>query len=123
MANKQEDFSFELSFFEDLYQRLPRDTRVVSALAHLYTKTGQVTSGLRMDRKLVRLKPEDPVAHYNLACSLALKERKAEAVRALREAMKHGYRDYEWMRQDPDLANLREHAGFLELLREVGVED
>ena len=47
-----------------------------------------------MDRKFVRLAPINPTAHYNLACSLALKKRKADAVRALpRSAVELGYRD------------------------------
>ena len=77
---KRENFDFEISFFKGLYKRMPKDLRVVSMLAHLYTQTGQLDAGLRMDRKLVRLKPEDPTVHYNLACSLALKHRKADAL-------------------------------------------
>ena len=66
---KRTEYDFELSFFEGLHRRMPKDVRVASILAHLYTKTGQLDDGLKMDRKLVRLNPQDPVAHYNLACS------------------------------------------------------
>jgi Flp pilus assembly protein TadD len=118
---KRENFDFELSFFKDLYKRMPKDVRVVSMLAHLYTQTGQLDAGLRMDRKLVRLSPEDPTVHYNLACSLALKHRKADALKALRAAITFGYDDYIWMCNDPDLTELHEYGGFLELCDELGV--
>ena len=72
--------------------------------------------GLRMDRKLVRLLPSDATAHYNLACSLALVKRKAEALRSLRQAVELGYRDFDWMQQDPDLEGLKNHPLFLALL-------
>ena len=117
--SKREDFAFELGFFEGLHKRMPKDLRVVSMLAQLYTKTGQINSGLKMDRKLVRLSPEDPINHYNLACSLALKNRKPAAVKSLRTAISLGYADFDWMQNDPDLKPLHEFADFLELLEEL----
>ena len=119
---KRENFDFEISFFKGLYKRMPKDLRVVSMLAHLYTQTGQLDAGLRMDRKLVRLTPKDPTVHYNLACSLALKLRKADALNALRTAITFGYDDFVWMCNDPDLAELHDYNGFLTLCIELGIE-
>lgn len=119
---KPNNFDFELRFFKDLHKRMPKDLRVVSMLAHLYTQTGQLDSGLRMDRKLVRLSPEDPTVHYNLACSLALKHRKADALKALRTAITFGYEDHIWMCHDPDLANLHQYNGFLKLCNELDID-
>jgi len=119
---KTDEFNFELSFFEDLHKRMPRDFRVVSMLAHLYTETGQVDQGLRMDRKLVRMSPKDPTAHYNLACSLALKNRQADALGSLKTAITLGYDDFVWMCNDPDLNNLHSHRGFQELCTNLGID-
>lgn len=118
---KTDKLKFELSFFEDLHKRMPKDFRVASMLANLYTETGRIDQGLRMDRKLVRLSPEDPTVHYNLACSLALKNRKAEALKALRSAITFGYDDFVWMRHDPDLANLQHYRGFMKLCDDLGI--
>jgi Flp pilus assembly protein TadD len=116
---KRENYEFELGFFEQVRKRMPSDVRVVSILAHLYTQTGRIDEGLKMDRKLVRLQPEDPTIHYNLACSLALKGRKADAVNALRTAITLGYEDFRWMQHDPDLAALQGYSGYQSLLEEV----
>ena len=116
---KTDKFDFELSFFEDLHKRMPKDFRIASTLAHLYTEVGQVDQGLRMDRKLVRLSPEDPTVHYNLACSLSLKNRKADALKALKTAITFGYSDFVWMRHDPDLTNLQDYHGFKKLCDEL----
>jgi Flp pilus assembly protein TadD len=62
-----------------------------------------------MDRRLVRLLPTNATAHYNLACSLALARRKAEALRSLRHAVELGYRDFDWIQQDPALDGLKKH--------------
>ena len=115
------DLDFELSFFESLHKRMPKDLRVASVLAHIYTKAGRIDAGLKMDRKLVRLDPEDPTAHYNLACSLNLKGRKADAVKALRSAISLGYKDFHWMQHDPDLNGLNKYSGFRELLTDLKI--
>jgi len=117
--SKRENYDFELGFFEQVRKRMPSDVRVVSILAHLYTQTGRIDEGLKMDRKLTRLQPEDPTTHYNLACSLALKGRKADAVKSLRTAITLGYEDFQWMRHDPDLAGLEDYAPFQALVKEV----
>lgn len=110
------DHEFEIGFFESVLKRDPAYTDVIEILGGLYTKHGRVADGLRMDRKLVRLLPSDATAHYNLACSLALVKRKAEALRALRQAVELGYRDFDWMQQDPDLEGLKNHPLFVALL-------
>jgi hypothetical protein len=69
-----------------------------------------------MDRKLVRLQPDNATAHYNLACSLALSKRRAAALRTLRRAVQLGYRDLDWMLQDPDLDGLKNHEEFQQLV-------
>ena len=117
--SKRENFDFELGFFEQVQKRMPSDVRVVSILAHLYTQCGRIDDGLKMDRKLVRLQPKDPTTHYNLACSLALKGRKADSVKTLRTAITLGYMDFQWMQHDPDLNSLQDYTGFQALLKEV----
>ena len=110
------DHEFEIHFFESVLKRDPAYTDVIEILGGLYTKHGRVADGLRMDRKLVRLLPSDATAHYNLACSLALVKRKSEALRSLRQAVELGYRDFDWMQQDPDLDGLKNHPLFIALL-------
>ncbi len=109
--------NFEVEFFEAILRRNPKDSGVIELLGGLYTKQGRIDDGLRMDRRLVRLQPENPTAYFNLACSLALKKRNADALRTLEHSVELGYSDYEWMFQDPDLEGLREHPKFLNLLK------
>lgn len=113
---KEPDLDFEVSFFEGVYARDKSDTRIVELLGHLYTKTGKITEGLRMDRRMVRLQPKNALAHYNLACSLALKKRKKDAVESLKNAVALGYEDLAWMIRDEDLVALRDYPAFIELL-------
>lgn len=113
---KPSDPQFEMRFFESVLRRAPDYTEVIEILGGLYTKHGRIADGLRMDRKLVKLLPDNATAHYNLACSLALSKRHREALQALRRAVALGYADAEWMLQDPDLDGLKQHPGFIGVL-------
>ncbi len=112
---------FELDFFKSLYRRLPNDKRVVSILAEIYTHSGLIDEGLRLDRKLVRIDSSNALAHYNLACSLSLKLRLKDAMESLRQSIKLGYSDFNWMLEDKDLEALRETTIFINLKRELGL--
>ena len=115
------DPAFDIAFFESIHSRVPSYVDVIELLGGLYTKTGRIADGLRMDRKLVRLQPGNSTAHYNLACSLALCKRRPDALRALRKAIELGYSDREWMLKDPDLECLKSDPAFKKLLSQVKV--
>lgn len=119
MSKPKPDPAFEMAFFESVLRRAPQYTDVIEILGGLYTKHGRIADGLRMDRRLVRLQPDNATAHYNLACSLALSKRKADALRSLQRAVELGYRDFDWMAQDPDLEDLKEHPEFTALLEQL----
>ena len=117
MSRRQkDDCSFEIAFFESVLRRSPDYATVIEILGGLYTRSGRIAAGLRMDRRLVRLQPANATARYNLACSLALSKRRGDALEELKRAVQLGYGDADWMRRDPDLANLRTHPEFVALL-------
>lgn len=113
---RKDDHGFEIAFYESILRREPQFTEVVELLGGLYTKAGRIADGLRMDRKLVRMQPRNATAHYNLACSLALSERKDDALKMLAHAISLGYDDAVWMAKDPDLACLKHDAAFQKML-------
>jgi Flp pilus assembly protein TadD len=115
--SKAADREFDIQFFESVLRRDPGYAQVVELLGGLYTRQGRIADGLKMDRKLVKLQPANPTARYNLACSLALSKRKSDALAELQRAVALGYRDVEWMLQDPDLDGLKRHPDFQALLQ------
>ena len=120
MAKDQSrDAAFEIAFFESVLRRDPASTDVIELLGGLYTRVGRIADGLKMDRRLVKLQPANPTAHYNLACSLALTRRRDAALRSLRAAVTLGYRDFDWMAQDPDLEVLKSLPAFVSLLTQL----
>ena len=106
----------ELEFLEKVSQRLPEDLAVLQALAELYTKTEQYERGLSIDLQLSQLLPGSDNVWYNLGCSQALTHQYDEAFESLTKAIDLGYGDYDWMKTDPDLKNLRVDPRFESLL-------
>lgn len=119
MAKNPADIKFDTQFFEAVHRRDRQFVDVIEILGGLYTRQGRIADGLKMDRKLVRLRPDNATAHYNLACSLALSRRQTAALHALERAISLGYDDFDWMRQDPDLEGLKDHPAFQRLLAKL----
>ncbi|MEM7262510.1 MAG: hypothetical protein AAF488_11010 [Planctomycetota bacterium] len=102
-------------------KRAGADGQEVELLAHLgelYSRLGHLKRGLRVDQALVRLRPEEPIFHYNLACSHSRLGEVESAFDALQAAVRLGYHNFEHLRQDQDLDNLKEDERFYELLRQ-----
>src|SRR5262245_31666032 len=109
---------FELEFFEAVLNRNPDFVDVLRVHGTNLTLKGCIAEGLKVDRRLVELRPRDALAHYNLACSYTLAKKIDLALRALRKAIELGYKDFRYLREDRDLAPLRKDPRFRQLLRE-----
>ena len=111
---------FELEFFRAVLDHLPDYSDVLRAQASNLTAKGLLAEGLKIDQQLVRTRPSDPTAHYNLACRYALLRQPDLALRTLRRAVELGYRDFLYMIRDRDLDSIRRDPRFRDLLREFG---
>ena len=119
-ARLPDQLDFELEFFGSVLARHPDYVDVLRILGNLLTLKGRFAEGLQIDRRLVQLRPSDPLAHYNLACSYALLKRPDQSLKTLRRAVELGYRDFRYMCEDHDLDSIRQDPRFRQLLREFG---
>jgi tetratricopeptide (TPR) repeat protein len=114
----QSQLDFEVEFFGGILDRHPCYVDVLRAHGNNLTLKGRYAEGLQIDKRLVQLRPNDPLSHYNLACSFALLKRPDQAIKTLRRAVELGYRDFRYMREDRDLDTIRHDPRFRQLLRE-----
>jgi Flp pilus assembly protein TadD len=70
---------------------------------------------LREGAKALEISPDDPLMLYNCACLYARIGEAQRAIAELRQGIAKGYADFGWMRNDPDLASLRENPEFIRL--------
>jgi len=112
----QSDLDFEVCFYEKLVKDNPCFVNALTVLGDVYTKKGRYKDGLKIDRKLVKLTPQDPIVYYNLACSYSLLKMADSCLKALRKALKLGCRDFSFIQKDPDLAFIRQDPRYNRLL-------
>ena len=115
---ERSQLDFEIEFFGKLISAVPGYTEVLRVQASNLTVKGRVQDGLQVDKQLVAVRPNDPTAHYNLACRYALLKQHDQALGSLRKAVELGYRDFRFMEQDHDLDSLRKDPRFRALVKE-----
>lgn len=109
---------FELEFFLGILRRVPDYVDVLRVVGNLLSLKGRFAEGMLVDKRLVQLRPNDPLAHYNLACSYGLLKKSDQAIGTLKRALELGYRDFRYLKEDQDLASVRQDPRFRILLKE-----
>jgi len=108
--------TFEVGLSRAVLESNPQDVRALEMLGQALTRAGRHDEALEADLRLAGLRPKDPVAFYNLACSYSHLENLDAAFDALHRAFDLGYRDYRHLLKDPDLENVRRDRRFKRLL-------
>ena len=112
----QAQLDFEIDFFERILAKAPEYLAVLQAHANNLSAKGLHARGLAADRRIVELRPKDPIAYYNLACSYSLLQMSDAALDSLHSSLKLGYSDFQHVLDDPDLEYLRKDTRFPKLL-------
>jgi tetratricopeptide (TPR) repeat protein len=116
---ESKDLDIKIQFMEGIVRRDPEYIEALQLLGDHYTQRGSYDQGLRIDEKLSRLEPNNPLVFYNLACSYSLIGQVDLAAHALKKALTLGYRDFKWLAKDPDLRTLRKDPVFLEIKAKI----
>lgn len=118
-SRKKDDIEFEISFYENILRDTPDFIEALSAIGDLYTRAGLWQKGLDVDLRLSKLRPDDSMVFYNLACSYALLSDTRMALVSLTRAIELGYDDFEYLRSDADLENLMKDAQVQAFIKQV----
>ncbi len=116
MPRKEDETDFQIRFYEAILRDTPDFIEVLIAIGDLYTHKGMVEKGLQVDLRLSRLRPDDGVVLYNLACSYSLMREIDKAFGAVKLALECGYEDLNYLEVDDDLEHLRQDVRFQEYL-------
>ena len=104
-----------LSFW-DYQARYPEHSRMCRQF-RVAVREGDTATMEETCRKGVRLLPEDPTWHFNLACSLAyFAKREDQAFDELEKAIDLGFRDRKRIEEDTDLKRLAKSPRYEQLL-------
>lgn len=104
---------------EAVYQRVldqDRDNFEATAqLGTIYFKLSDFEKSKLYLQKAMNLRPDDWRPYYNAACNYALMGESDRAIALLKQAVAKGFKDFEWMRKDPDLESIRNDPRFQSL--------
>ena len=110
---------FEVGFFRKALEHDPENVDILVFLGDAFSKRGMTLDGLEIDKRLVRICPEEPTFHYNLACSYSLLGEVEPAFTALEKAIQLGYQNFDHLQNDSDLDNIRQDRRFTLLLKNL----
>jgi len=116
-SREQTQRDFEIEFLGKVLERDPFFVDAIRVQGNNLAARGEYARALQLDRRLVRLAPDDAIAWYNLSCTYALLGMIDPAFSALGRSLELGYRFLKRLRKDPDLKTLRRDPRFIRLLR------
>jgi len=108
--------SFEIDLARAVIHGNPGHLAALQMLGHALCRAGRHREALEVDNRILDLRPEDPVSHYNLACSLSNLKDVDRALVSLERALQCGYRDIAHLMRDEDLRNVRLDPRFRKLV-------
>ena len=116
---QKDDAEFIVWFLEGVLENYPNYIECLMYLGNAYTAMGKYEEGLQIDLRLKKLRPCDPIARYNLACSYSLLGKIKLSLAALGKSIELGYDDVQYIEDDADLDRLRDEEGYKILVNKL----
>lgn len=108
--------ALETAFPQYLAQH-PDDPRVRMYFAIESAEAGKMEQAKQEMAKALELSSGDPRTLYTAACFYAMRGEIQPALETFKQALEAGYMNYEWIKRDPDLNNIRSEPDFVELMK------
>ena len=99
------------------------EARKLASQAKVLALSGKTAEALPLFRQAWEQGVRDMGTLYDAACAAALEGQKAEALTWLERAADAGFAEVEHMKQDSDLASVREEPGFARVVERVAAND
>ncbi len=104
-------------FFSEYLEDNLDDSRARILYANFLLINGDVEKAREEITTALTLNPDDNVMLYNAACAYARINEKKLAINTLQRIVMAGYEDFDWIKKDPDLENIRNEPEFIELVK------
>jgi serine/threonine protein kinase len=118
---QMEEYKNALKLLMEVFPRYisqhPDDARARVFYATKLAETGNPEKAKIEGAKALELNPNDILMLYNVACLYSRLGEKTQSIEYLSQAFKIGYTNFEWLKRDPDLENIRNESAYLELMK------
>jgi len=107
-----------LEFYKRFIEQNPDDGRARIFFAQMLILSEKIDEAKKETTIALELSPNDNVMLYNAVCVYSRINEKKLAVQTLRNITESGFEHYDWIKKDPDLDNIRNEAGYIELMKD-----
>lgn len=104
-------------FYPNYLLHEPEDARAHQFYAFTLERLGRREEAIEEMRKGVEINPNDLIIVYNAACFYALLGDKTKSIQHLKKAIDNGFRNFEYIKHDPDLYCLKEEPDYMALMQ------
>jgi len=112
-----EEFALAIAEFESALTLQPKFLAARHNLAMAYAANRQYDQALAAFNKLIELDPDNAGNYYNIAALYALQNKLPDSIAWLKLAIDKGYRNWELIKTDKDLANIRNSPEYQQLVK------
>jgi tetratricopeptide (TPR) repeat protein len=95
----------------------PDLTDAIDMLALVYMTRGEYEKAVSLFERVGELQPDNAGAYYNIACVYAIQNRVDESIDWLEKAIKRGYQNWDLIKNDKDLENIRGSSYYKEIIK------
>jgi tetratricopeptide (TPR) repeat protein len=95
----------------------PGYTLALNNLAAVYTIKKEYIKAVSVFKKMIRLRPNTVGAFYNIACIYARQNKIEESIDWLKKAIERGFKNWNLIKTDKDLENIRGSSYYKEIMR------
>lgn len=113
---QNEDYMNAIKEFTAAIDKFPDYALAYSNRAVAYMQQKKFNMAADDLKKASELSPKDPNTYYNLTALYSLQKQLDLALEALDKALEYGFNNYDSLRKDPDLKNLRKHSEYRQVL-------
>ena len=95
----------------------PKYMKAMFGLALVYSDRHESTKALDVLQNMRKLEPDNPEIYYNIACIYAKENEADKSIVWLKQAVEKGFHNYDLIRKDPDLGQIRRSPYVRELIQ------
>jgi spermidine synthase len=108
--------SSAVDHFEKALRMQPDFIHALKSLALYYTGTNDYGRAISYFKRMVEVKPDIAAVYYNIACLYSKQNQIEKSLDWLNKAIKTGYDNWQLIRTDSDLKNIRNSTGYQKIL-------
>ena len=104
---KKDQSEEAITMFEHALKLNPAMLKAMNQLAFIHAKSGRLARSREFFQKMLRINPQMPNIYFNIACLYAREKKVDTAIEWLYKAIEEGYSNWDAIKTDPDLENIR----------------